>query len=218
MTPQLPDWIRGYTCGSFTNIYELCPDETRLYGVESLYGDWDGEVLLLAQDFAPRQLVLDRIADPNDRRPFRHSPKVPTNTNLQQLADPLRCGKLYGNALGGLLRNSDSDALPSLRDDTAHLLKVLRFACEHMPNLRGIACLGTVAWDLCTEAFGIAGADRTEHMNERRSVDVGGVLLFAHAHPARVWSNRGKANAVEDWRRMAETLDIGYNAAVARAA
>ena len=127
---------------------------------------------------------------------------------------------VYGNALGGLLRNKDggSGELPSYRADSPYLLKVLRFGCEQMPNLRAIACLGDVAWDVCTEAFGIAGADRGMHMNERRPVDVGGVLLFAHAHPARVWANRGKGNAVEDWRSMAVTLDIGYDAGISQAA
>jgi hypothetical protein len=47
MTPQLPEWVRSYRLAGYRNIYELVPLETRLYGTESLYGDWNGDLRLL---------------------------------------------------------------------------------------------------------------------------------------------------------------------------
>ncbi len=40
-TPELPDWIRGFpkdkSLGrAFMNVYELLPNEKKLYGTESL--------------------------------------------------------------------------------------------------------------------------------------------------------------------------------------
>ena len=213
VTPPLPNWIRDFHCDRFTNIYELCPDETRLYGTESLYGNWDGEVLLLAQDFASRTVVERRITE-GDPRPYRHEPKMMTNRNLMQLVDSMRCGKLYGSALAGLLRNSASNSgtLPPIDSIRPHLVRVLGFVREHMPNLRGVACLGRLAWELWAKAFGVDVGDWAEHLNQRKPVDAGGVLMFAQAHPARVWSQRGgKENAFEDWRRMAERLGLEYD-------
>ena len=212
MTPPLPDWILDFCCERFTNIYQLCPGETRLYGTESLYGDWEGDVLLLAQDFASRTLVERRIAK-GDPRPYRHKPDMKTNQNLVELAEPMRCGMLYGSALAGLLRNSasNSGSLPPIDPIKPHLIQVLEFVRMHMPNLRGVACLGCLAWELLAEAFGVDAGDWGEHLNQRNPIQTDGILVFAQAHPARVWPQRGgKENAFEDWRRMAQRLGLEY--------
>jgi hypothetical protein len=57
MTLEIPESIRSFKHRHYTNIYELYPNERRLYGTESLFGDWDGELLLLAKDFAPARLI-----------------------------------------------------------------------------------------------------------------------------------------------------------------
>jgi hypothetical protein len=55
-TPPLPPWITSAAVDGHENAHVLCPRETRLYGTESLYGDWDGAVLLpLAKDSVPSQ-------------------------------------------------------------------------------------------------------------------------------------------------------------------
>jgi hypothetical protein len=72
-TPDLPSWIRGFTDPSCTNVYELLPDERKLYGTESLvgrdgrveptwrYGHWeDAELLLLAQDPSNVEVIRER--------------------------------------------------------------------------------------------------------------------------------------------------------------
>ncbi len=220
VTPPLHDWIRDFRCEWFTNIYELCPDETRLYGTESLYGDWDGEILLLAQDYGSRTLIDERIAE-RDPRPYRHDPDWPTNVNLVKLAEPLQCGKLYGSALAGLLRNSasSSGALPPIDPIRPHLVRVLRFVRSNMPNLRGAACLGRLAWELWAESVGVEAGDWAEHLEQRRPSDAGGVLAFAQAHPSRAWAQRGGKKVVfEDWRRMAERLGLQYDVVLAEAA
>ncbi len=135
-TPILPDWVRSFkdASGQYTNIYERCPDETRLYGTESLFADWDGQVLLLAKDFAPDDLIRRRLSgeatrrfDPvcttcnrsealreRDIRPYRHScwmcdrSEMGTRTNkrLHQLVERLGSPPmLYGSVRVGLLRN-----------------------------------------------------------------------------------------------------------------
>ena len=71
--------------------------------------------------------------------------------------------------------------------------------------------MGRVAWELWAKAFGVEVGDWAEHLNQRTPSAAGGVLMFAHAHPARVWSQRGgKDSAFEDWRRMAERLGLEY--------
>src|SRR5262245_25967632 len=103
-TPLLPDWIRNADVHGYVAAHQLCPTETRLFGTESLYGDWGGRVLVLAQDFGPMRMVLDRIASCN-ARPFSHKDGMRTNDRLQHLAGPLcAAGLVYGSALGNLLR------------------------------------------------------------------------------------------------------------------
>src|SRR5262245_52165604 len=104
-TPPLPGWIRLAEVPGYTAAHRLCPEEARLYGTASLYGDWGGRVLLLAKDFGPSCIVRERIAA-GDPRPYRHGPAVQTNVRLQQLARPLEgLGLLYGSALANLLRD-----------------------------------------------------------------------------------------------------------------
>ena len=52
-TPELPHWIRHAEVGGYLAAHQLDPTETRLYGTEGLYGDWDATTLLLAKDFYP---------------------------------------------------------------------------------------------------------------------------------------------------------------------
>ena len=49
-TPALPDWIRDADVSGYVAAHQLCVGESRLFGTESLYGDWNGAVLLLAKD------------------------------------------------------------------------------------------------------------------------------------------------------------------------
>jgi hypothetical protein len=208
-TPTIPESIRLFRTSSYTNIYELCPAETRLYGTESLFGDWDGELLLLAKDFAPEKLVRERL-ERKESRPYRHTdwvrePRVVgamTNRNLHALAGRVNCRKLYGSLLAGLLRKDGktSGALPDERAIHAYVRDVLKFVIDHMPNLRAIACLGVDAWRYAADLLGYTGAEWHEYREKRISLKAKRVRLFALAHPSRYCG--GKAKVEEDWQVM----------------
>ena len=98
-TPPLPPWIREAAVGGYLTAHTLLPGETRLYGTESLYGDWDAPVLLLAKDFAPSKVLHERLAA-GETRPYRHEPERIANLGQeiargQQRAD---CGCIDGCA------------------------------------------------------------------------------------------------------------------------
>lgn len=148
-TPPIPSSIRDYRHDAYRNIYELVPDETRLFGTESLFGDWDAELLLLAKDFAPSSLVENRIRE-NDPRPFRHSstpgePGYRTNSRLRKFAATLPQRFLYGSVMGGLLRDDTtlSGTLPAWSETRSYRSDLLAFTIQNMKNLRAIVCLGT---------------------------------------------------------------------------
>ncbi len=183
-TPPLPRWIREATIAGYSCAHQLCPRETRLYGTESLFGDWRGQVLLLAKDFGPSRILRARIAAGEDR-PYRHEPGMLANRRLARLAHPLaHLGMLYGSALANLLRDDGrvSGALPNRDAAMAHGVAVLRWALSHLPALRWIVCLGHDAWECASGATGLAG-DWREHRDRGRPL---GPLVAAYHPSARV--------------------------------
>ena len=217
MTPPIPNWIRSYRCNKirYTNIYELLPKEKRLYGTESLYGDWDGELLLLAQDFSPKKLLEDRLAK-GDSNPYRHKRFMRTNCKIMEYTREFQHGILYGSALAGMLRNEETGGLPSYQHmmDDGHLQSILRFTIENMKKLRAIACLGEVAWEVTADTLGLQSLNRTAIMDHREPVVAGEYMVFALAHPARDQSARGSQEvAKQDWDSM-----IGFLHTKAKAA
>src|SRR5436190_11588551 len=81
-TPKpLPDFITSYrhrpdekylrSHRPFTNIYEIFRHEPFVFGTESLYGDWDAELLIMAQDAGPA-CEFERLRDNNHPHPFAH--------------------------------------------------------------------------------------------------------------------------------------------------
>jgi hypothetical protein len=183
-TPPIPGWIKGFHHESYTNIYERCPNETRLYGTESLYGDWDGELLLLAQDFAPASLLDKRKDDP---RPYHHTcwikqPKMlgaRTNKRLFCFAQQVDCRKLYGSVLANLLRNDSHGNLPIDSKIESFICRVLKFTVEHMPRLRAIACLGNVSQRYARKVYSAVDSN-WRHRD---------IKLFEPFHPAARKSN-----------------------------
>jgi hypothetical protein len=55
---RVPDWIRKFSCSGWTNVFQLVPNNESLYCTETLFGDWNGRVLLLAKDACPTSAVL----------------------------------------------------------------------------------------------------------------------------------------------------------------
>lgn len=208
-TPPIPTWIKNYRAPDYTNIWELLPNEKKLYGTETLFGDWDGELLILLQDFSTRKEVARRITvgDPN---PYRHDPTIRTNRRLEVLAAPFRkggdhrtCGILYGSALVGLLKEGDSlsSGLGRWHSVLEYAQKVLLWTLGQMPNVKKVACCGKIAWETATTAHGLKGLGWRTHLERRIPVDAGKVLLYTHRHPV----NRDPASwtlALEEWESM----------------
>jgi hypothetical protein len=217
-TPDLRPCIRNFRTSAYTSIFEICPDETRLYGTESLYGDWDGELLLLAKDFAPSKFVKDR-KHAGCTRPYHHTdwaaaPKAvgaPTNRNLWELSSPLACGKLYGSILACLLRDdgNTSGPLPDRQAIDKFVCETLRWTIGHMRNLRAVACVGEDAWHWAAKCFGHAGGDWSDHRDNHRPLNLGGWQLFALHHTSR-FSHGGRRARQEDWAWMAREAGIEH--------
>lgn len=208
--PALPHWIRLASVEGYLTAHALLPDEPRLFGTESLYGDWGGRVLLLAKDFAPSKVLADRLAE-GDTRPYRHEAGLRTNVRLERLAGPLvrgphpeTCGLLYGSALANLLRDDGiwSGALPNRRAALAYGVRVLRFVQEQMPQLEAIVCMGREAWEVTANAF---GSDTPWHEMRLSSQfkRLGPVTVVVVPHPAARISNDDHERA---WQRVAAAI------------
>lgn len=209
MTPTIPDWIRDYRCpsGRFRNIYEYVPDETRLYGTESMFGDWDGELLILDQDFCCSD-DIERWIDEGRDRVFAHAPELITNRSLELHTRGIDCGVVYGSALAGMIKVGDSGSgLPGWSHMRSHLCDVLRFTIEHMPNLNAIACMGSVAWELCHDAFDAECLPISNAMMYHCPSKLDGLRVYAMPHPARGSAAIGsKESAQERWEWLRTDL------------
>lgn len=225
-TPPVPDWLQSFRHPCYTNIYEMYPAEDRVFGTESLFGDWDAEVLLFAKDFAPRSVIEARRAG-GDPRPFRHGDREQerrftppdrkvntmgcrTNEHLKNLVAVLgTMPLLYGSALGGLMRN-DGKTSGRLPDEKRVLreyaVPLLRWCVTQLPKLRAIACLGNHAFDVVC-MFAVKPAPAPRHGEpcpltiEGRQLDV-----FRLYHPAAPY----KAGALfhREWQDMAQVLGV----------
>ncbi len=198
MTPSLPRWLRDTRISGYVNIYELCPEETRVYGTESLYGDWHGQILILAQDFYPSSFIRKQMSE-GVARPYSHNPQAPTNTRLQRYVSqvcagshPLQCNILYGSALAGLLRDDGSKrgTLSNKAEALAYGRRVLDFTIANMPRLKAIVCLGGPAWACVAPSLG-APRDRREFIDSGTPFRTGKLAIFAGHHPvASIAKNR----------------------------
>lgn len=233
-TPELPCWIRDFADpqNKCTNVYEVLPKETKLYGTESLV-DWDGvpepswnygywrnaELLLLAQDASNADLIKQR-RDAGHPDPFcafdwrTSADGLETNRNLHWLAQQIDCPKLYGSAFVGLLKDGDrGGATPKGLAVRKYISDVLKWviAKEQTPNLKAIACLGTDARNLVADTV----LDRYAALQFKRS-DVGSfvrcddLILGYLRHPGRRWAFRSNPsergcgpNAWQHWKEIA---------------
>jgi len=153
-TPPLPSWIRTEQVRGYTNAHtRLGPTVTRLYGTETLYGDWGGTTLLLLKDFYPSRILDKRAHEADPYRGSEGETEARTNKNLRRFLPLLQRGKgpagfLYGSALANLLRDDGKASGPLPFWDLArdYGVRVLRdFVVPHMVNLDLIVCLGREA-------------------------------------------------------------------------
>lgn len=192
MTPPIPADIRNARVKGYRNVYELLPHETRLYGTESLYGDWNGRLLLLAKDFACSSLVQERI-DHGCADPYRHAQHLRTNkllikhaAGLTRSTDPVSCGILYGSALASLLRDDSemSGNLPNKAEAMDFGVRALRFTLQNMPNLQVIGCLGQEAWQCVCRCLDFPHSNWKEARDTEGLRQHGSLTLIPGFHPA----------------------------------
>ena len=203
-TPPIPSWIKELRVPGYRNIYEYELGQQNLYGTETLFGDWSGELLLLAKQFAPSTYVEDRI-QANELTPYHHKPSLPTNKHLRELVAGYGGGVLYASACFFLRDDGEwSGSLPNKAQVLTASRPIFEFTLEHMPNLRTVACLGKDAWEFAV------GEDNgwREHMEARIPLILDGRVFFAHAHPGSFGTmNRGRDNVAGDWAAMLDHLD-----------
>ena len=149
---NIPDWIKNFRYEGYTNVFEIIKDCPRFYATETLYGDWDAEVLLLAKDAAPAHVIYE-LFKKEGKDAWRHAQRrlwdkggVKTNERLDRLVKKFlpelhKDGNLlYGSALANLLFNEPnwSRPLPGIKRGAlfTHLGSMLKWVIEEMPNLR----------------------------------------------------------------------------------
>lgn len=190
MTPPIPVSIREHQLEGYINALTRLPQETRLFGTESLYGDWNGRCLLLAKDFACSRELENQIA--SRPRGYSHKPGLRTNIILQRLVkrwsaseSPTHCGILYGSALGPLCRADDkmSGTLPNRVRALGFGQHVVRFTIEHMPQLRVIVCLGREAWECVSAVTGVSNPWASAR-DSGQAYMWKGISIIAAYHPA----------------------------------
>ena len=182
-TPDVPDAVRRLAFPGYVNVFSMGLGNRNLWGTESLFGDWSGHTLLLAQDFYPALWVANRARNGHPA-PYSHNPEARTNRRLQRFlvelgvldadAGNLDCGFLYASAC--FLLKDDPDVSAPLRDLTRVLgasRPAVTFTIDHMPNLRRVIALGRVA------GLALGGAELSRHLGAR------GIAICYAPHPSR---------------------------------
>ncbi len=222
-TPEIPPWMRTLEHSGYRNIFSFELGNYNLFGTETLCGDWDGDLLIVAQDFAPASFIPARI-DAKDPFPYRHEPSFPTNKFLVDLLKRsdrpvaisgeghLECGALYVSA-SFLLRDDGkvSGALPDWKHASRHASKVLSFVIERMPKLEKIACLGEPAFNALAEMARFHGTWR-QTITAGNPFNFDGKNVYAHSHTGslcrrnRLPPGSSYADCINtiqaDWRQM----------------
>jgi len=236
-TPELPDWIRGFSKNksvprTFKNIYELLPNETKLYGTGSLvdengvpeptwkYGHWkEAELLLLAQDASNVELIQKRRDIEHHPDPFcafdwrTSSDGNETNRNLHWLARQIDCPKLYGSAFVGLLKHgSRGDSPPKGQGVKEFKSKVLEWVIDpdQTPRLRALACLGVQARDLVCDVLLDTVQSAQLRQGVGSAVRVDDLYIIHLMHPGRRNQYKGGCGprAWSHWRKLARAYDF----------
>jgi hypothetical protein len=227
-TPEIPEWIRTFAYPGYTNVFALLPDCVRLYATETLYGDWSGELLLLAKDAAPTQVIRELVGREGVVG-WRHSQRGrdsagwKTNQRVEQFVRRVsrthpkgQRAALYGSALANMLCDKPgwSRALPGIRVGPLHdyLVHVLIWVIGSMPRLRVVACLGEEAWYLTASLLNRRDAAQCLPAYRDNATPLAGVIngrsLFVtgHYHPA---ARVSKPALERGWEAVADVLNVG---------
>lgn len=140
----------------YKNINELFVQDSQLHACETLFGDWDSEVMILAQD-AANFFTLKSLYEKDNSNPFHHDYKNRTNVNLFELMLSLSrfnlsdyripnnrsCGLYYANAIW-MLKDSKTMSGPITNKESAYKESAVIFKAtlENLPKLKLIITLG----------------------------------------------------------------------------
>jgi hypothetical protein len=218
--PTIPSWMRTFQYPGYTNVYSLdrLQHEPKLFGTETLFGDWDAPTLLYAKDAAPAR-VIRGLVETGDPNPWRHAVRnrdqmgYQTNEKVKEIARHFIGSKLYGSALAHMLKEAEdtSGSLPDLLNEGGelhkHLKRVLEFVVQNMPNLRAIICLGNDAHGFVASCASgstapgvpVGGCAEIELFNRR-------VLLGRLYHPSRAFRGGWPARHKE-WQVVARQVN-----------
>lgn len=141
----------------YRNINELVSLDDQLHICETLFGDPNAEVMVLAQDAANFDTMRSWHAR-HGRKGICHNDRLPTNKNLINAFSPFlsttgdgwtsrNCRIFYANAIW-LLKDSEgmSSTLPSPETAAELSLPILKATIEGLPSLKLIVTLGEQAY------------------------------------------------------------------------
>jgi hypothetical protein len=220
VAPSIPKWIRDFRHDGWLNIFELVPTTNHLYATETLYGNWDSRVLLLAKDACPADCIRKAL-EKGDSQPWRHSKRgegvgARTNERLCRFVSLIpEIEPLYGSATANMLYDDPrtSRALGRFYSGNLQIFlqQVLSWVLKSMPGVEWIGCLGQEAWFLTCSVFdNSAAANNFKHFRERLQPITGTagkktVGAFPLHHPSRV-ANKVAEN---EWQAFGERLRNG---------
>jgi len=201
----------AYWRNAFSNEL-LGASPIRFYPTETLYGDWDGEVLFLAQDALPAPKLKDTIEDYKkknipiseawvhaDRKNPEHKGGFKTNETLKANKDKYigSTEALYGSVSANMLFDMADGSKNYQRglkgfnnkQLQTHMKKVLEWVIESMPNIKAIFCLGPRAWEVAS-SFSHLKTNKTifkeyiqPHKTLRVEINKKDVCLIPSYHP-----------------------------------
>lgn len=151
----------------YKNINELYEQHSQLHACETLFGDWNAEMMILAQD-AGNFNTFKKMKLNDEKNPFRHSPENKTNKNLYTLLESLlryelgsyefpnnkNCGVYYANAIWLLKDSKDmSGEIINKKESYNQNRKVFEVTLENLSNLKIILTLGRHAFNFVKQFF-----------------------------------------------------------------
>lgn len=178
------------------NDYQSMGD--RLHVCETLFGDFDAEIMILLQDAADTA-TIERQALEFPSSPLRHGNKVRTNIRLVNwFASLLQsdlidingshasgCGIYYANAVW-LIKRGDSMRAPirAKKSVSQACLPVLHATIKNLSRLRLIITFGREAYTFLRNAYGLPLDWQSALSSQKPQMLANGIAVGAMNHPA----------------------------------
>jgi uracil-DNA glycosylase len=202
----------------YVNINTIHRQPDRLHGTESFMGDWNGKLLVLAQDFCHAEFLRIRLRANPSVNPFYHDPARTVNGNLlRQLqrflpkldsdgSHATTCGALYANIIWLLKETPAIDSgLPETERAVEESRPTVLDTIAAMPELKAILCVGQVPYEGLLRNLRIRGRSWRRDLDGAGTVVADGVKIVPTAH--RV-ANRVIGTYPPGYRRELVARDI----------